>query len=106
MKRLQHTVALRDRNPDTVCVCVSSHLVADPLPESACGLVPPQLQTHHGSDQVNHHGDEQEDDGGRLARLRPAERSVYAVVEDGIGAEPATRRVPDVDDTWWTTHRP
>lgn len=58
----------------------------------------PQLETDHGSDQINDHGDEQKDDGGRLARLRSAERPVDAVVEDRVGAESSAGRVSDVND--------
>lgn len=74
------------------------HLVAAPLPVAAGGLVPPQLEAHGGSDQVHHQGDEQEDDGGGLARLRPAEGPVDAVVEDRVGAQASAGGVPDVDD--------
>lgn len=85
-------------NPKAAAARASSHLQAVPLPVPAGGFVPPQLQTHDGADQVHHHGGEQEDDGGRLARLDPAERRVDAGVEDGVGAEAPPGRVPDVDD--------
>ena len=58
----------------------------------------PQLQTDQGADQVEQHGEEQEDDGGRLARLRAAEGPVDGVVEHRVGAEPPAGGVPDVDD--------
>lgn len=61
--------------------------------------MPPQLETHHGTDQIHYHGDKEEDDGGRLARLRSAKGAVHAVVEDRIGAEPTASRVSDVDDS-------
>lgn len=82
-----------------------TYLLAVLLPVSARSLAPPQLETHHGADQIHHHGDKEENDGGRLARLRSAEGAVHAVVEDGIGAEPAPSRVPDVDDSWATSSK-
>lgn len=80
----------------------SLDLLAVALPVSARSFVPPQLETHHGADQVHHHGHKQEDDGGGLARLCSAEGAGQAVVEDRIGAEPPAGRVSDVDDSWRT----
>lgn len=62
--------------------------------------MPPQLETHHGTDQINHHGDKEEDDGSSLASLRSAEGAVHAIVEDWVGAEPTTGRVSDIDNSW------
>lgn len=81
------------------------YLLAVLLPVSARSFVPPQLETHHGTDQIHHHGDKEEDDSSSLARLRSAEGAVQAVVEDGIGAEPTASRVSDVDDPWTTTSK-
>ena len=58
----------------------------------------PQLQTDQGADQVEQHGEEEEDDGGRLARLCPAEGPVDGVAEHRVGAEAPAGGVPDVDD--------
>lgn len=76
----------------------SSYRLAVLLPVSASSFVSPQLQTNHGTDQINDHGDKQEDDGCGLARLRSAERPVDAVVEDRVGAESSAGRVPDIND--------
>lgn len=78
----------------------SVYLLAVLLPVSARGFVPPQLETHHGADQIHHHGDKEEDDGSGLARLRSAEGAVHAAVEDRVGAEPPAGGVSDVDDSW------
>lgn len=74
------------------------YLLAVLLPVSARSFVPPQLEAHHGADQIHHHGDEEEDDGSSLACLCSAEGAIHAVVEDWIGAEATASRVSDVDD--------
>jgi len=79
---------------------LSSHLLAVLLLVPASGLMPPQLETHDGTDQIHNHSDKQKDDGGGLAGLRYAERSVDAVVEDRVGAETPSSCVSYVDDTW------
>lgn len=86
-------------------IWLRSHLSGVVLPVSASSFMSPQLETDHGSDQINDHGDEQKDDGGRLARLRSAERPVDAVVEDRVGAESSAGRVSDVNDAWWTKRK-
>lgn len=81
------------------------YLLAVLLPVSARSFVPPQLETHHGPDQIHHHGDKEEDDGGRLARLCSAEGAVHAAVEDRVGAEPTASCVSDIDDSWATSSK-
>lgn len=58
----------------------------------------PQLEADAGADQVDDHGEEQEDDGGRLSGLRPAEGAAHAVVEHGVGAQAPAGGVAHVDD--------
>lgn len=72
------------------------------LPVPARGFVPPQLETHDGSDQVHEQGDKEKDDGGSLTRLCPAEGSVDAVVENRVGAEATAGGISNINDTWWT----
>lgn len=60
--------------------------------------MPPQLQTHDGSDQVHDHGDEQKDDGGGLAGLCSAEGSVDTIVENRVGAEAPAGGIANIND--------
>lgn len=80
----------------------SSYLVAVTLPVPARGFMPPQLETHDGSDQVHHHGDKQKDDGGSLTCLGSAEGSVNAIVENRVGAEAPAGGISNINDTWCT----
>lgn len=75
-----------------------SYLVAVKLPVPASGFVPPQLETHDGSDQVHNHGDEQKDDGGCLASLCSAEASIDAIVENRVGAEAPAGGIANIND--------
>lgn len=74
------------------------YLMAVTLPVPARGFMPPQLETHDGSDQVHNHGDEQEDDGGCLACLCSAEGSVDAIVEHRVGAEAPAGGIANIND--------
>ena len=60
----------------------------------------PQLETHDGSNQINNHCDKQKDDGSSLASLCSAERTIDAIVEDWVGAEPSTSCVTYIDNGW------
>lgn len=80
----------------------NSYLMAVTLPVPACGFMPPQLETHDGSDQVHDHGDKEKDDGGRLTCLCSAEGSIDAVVKNRVGAEATAGGVSDINDTWCT----
>lgn len=75
-----------------------SYLAAVLLPISAYSFMSPQLETHDGSNQINDHGDKQEDDGGRLTSLCSAERPVDAVVKNRIWAESSTGCVAHIYD--------
>lgn len=79
-----------------------SYLVAVTLPVPACGFMPPQFETHDGSDQVHHHGDKQKDEGGCLTCLCPAEGSVDAIVENRVEAEATAGGILNINDTWCT----
>lgn len=69
------------------------------LPVPACGFMPPQLETHDGSDQVHDHGDKQKNDGGCLTGLCSAEGSVDAIVENRVEAEATAGGISNINDT-------
>lgn len=62
----------------------------------------PQLETHHGSNQIHNHGDEQKYNGSSLACLCSAEGPADAIVEDWVGAEPSAGCVPHINNAWGT----
>lgn len=83
----------------------SSHLLAVSLPVPACRFMPPQLETHNGSNQIHNHSDKQKDNGCSLTRLHSAEHSIDAVVEDGVETKTSTIGVTNVNDTWLTEYK-
>lgn len=65
----------------------------------------PQLETHHGSNQIHNHGDKQKYYGSSLACLCSAEGPADAIVEDRVGAEPSASCVSDINNAWGTKNK-